>query len=49
MFFIAIMVAAYTGSLFSFITIPRLLPPIDTLQVTFLEFQIFQRMIFNGY
>jgi hypothetical protein len=33
LFFTVIMVAAYTGNLFSFITFPSLLAPIDSLQV----------------
>jgi hypothetical protein len=37
LFFTVIMVAAYTGNLFSFITFPSLLAPIDSLQVLFIK------------
>jgi hypothetical protein len=33
LFFVVIMVAAFTGNLFSFITLPKLLPAVDTLEV----------------
>ena len=33
LFFVVIMVAAYTGSLLSFITFPSMLPEVDTLEV----------------
>ena len=36
LFFVVIMVAAYTGNLFSFITFPSMLPAIDTFQVKIL-------------